>query len=270
MKYFYDAEFIEGTQSKSFLGIKYGITKPTIDIISIGIISEDNREYYAISKDFNLQEAWNRYDVKEANTSANHTMNDIQVYWIRTNVLEPIYSELLFKENIYANQALHRANVYIPETKYNFTYNNLKKLINKYGKHNEEIAEEIKEFTYQSTHEIQTGYKPESIELYGYYSAYDHVALCWLFGKMIDLPKGFPMFTKDLKQMLDEKQEYYIQNKIPTMKMTKDIDILPNLVEQTKLSSLKNLSSYPKQENEHNSLDDAKFNKKLYNFLKQI
>ena len=60
MKYFLDTEFIEGTQ-KSWFGIN---TKPTIDLISIGIVAEDGREYYAISKDFNLKEAWNRYDEK--------------------------------------------------------------------------------------------------------------------------------------------------------------------------------------------------------------
>lgn len=39
------------------------------------------------------------------------------------------------------------------------------------------------------------------VELWGYYSAYDHVALCWLFGKMIDLPPGMPMLTMDVKQL---------------------------------------------------------------------
>jgi len=58
MKYFIDTEFLEGTQDKTFLGFKYSKTKPTIDLISIGIVAEDGREYYAISKDFNLKEAW--------------------------------------------------------------------------------------------------------------------------------------------------------------------------------------------------------------------
>ena len=58
MKYFLDTEFIEGNQKRFF-----GKTKPTIDLISIGMVAEDGREYYAISKDFNLKEAWNRYDI---------------------------------------------------------------------------------------------------------------------------------------------------------------------------------------------------------------
>lgn len=37
-------------------------------------------------------------------------------------------------------------------------------------------------------------------ELWSWYSAYDHVVLCQLWGRMIDLPPGVPMFTRDLKQ----------------------------------------------------------------------
>jgi hypothetical protein len=36
MKYFLDTEFVEGSQDKTFMGIKYGKTKPTIDLISSG------------------------------------------------------------------------------------------------------------------------------------------------------------------------------------------------------------------------------------------
>lgn len=39
-------------------------------------------------------------------------------------------------------------------------------------------------------------------ELWADYSAYDHVALCQLFGKMIDLPEGMPMFTNDLQSLI--------------------------------------------------------------------
>jgi hypothetical protein len=43
--------------------------------------------------------------------------------------------------------------------------------------------------------------KKSPVELWGYYSSYDHVALCWLFGRMIDLPAGMPMMTMDVKQL---------------------------------------------------------------------
>jgi hypothetical protein len=38
------------------------------------------------------------------------------------------------------------------------------------------------------------------VELWADYGAYDHVALAQLFGRMIDLPQGFPMWTNDLRQ----------------------------------------------------------------------
>lgn len=41
-----------------------------------------------------------------------------------------------------------------------------------------------------------------SPELWAYYGAYDHVALCQLFGPMVDLPGGFPMWTNDLQQLV--------------------------------------------------------------------
>jgi hypothetical protein len=39
-------------------------------------------------------------------------------------------------------------------------------------------------------------------ELWAWYGAYDHVALCQLWGRMIDLPPNVPMFTHDLKQLV--------------------------------------------------------------------
>ena len=47
MKYFIDCEFIEGFHKPLF-----GKRRHFIDLISIGIVCEDGREYYAISKEF--------------------------------------------------------------------------------------------------------------------------------------------------------------------------------------------------------------------------
>ena len=44
--------------------------------------------------------------------------------------------------------------------------------------------------------------KPDP-KLWSWFSAYDHVVLCQLWGRMIDLPEGVPMFTNDLKQECD-------------------------------------------------------------------
>ena len=44
----------------------------------------------------------------------------------------------------------------------------------------------------------------ESPIFYGYYADYDWVIFCWIFGKMIDLPEGFPMYCNDIKQLMTE------------------------------------------------------------------
>jgi hypothetical protein len=56
-----------------------------------------------------------------------------------------------------------------------------------------EIAAKIVEFV---------GEKPE---FWAYYADYDWVALCQLFGRMLDLPDGWPMYCRDLKQLADER-----------------------------------------------------------------
>lgn len=43
----------------------------------------------------------------------------------------------------------------------------------------------------------------ESPEFWAYYGAYDWVVLCHLFGRMIDLPKGWSMLCYDFRQWLD-------------------------------------------------------------------
>ena len=53
------------------------------------------------------------------------------------------------------------------------------------------IAQQIREFC---------GEKPE---IWAYYADYDWVALCQLFGTMMDLPKGWPKYCRDVKQLAD-------------------------------------------------------------------
>lgn len=38
-------------------------------------------------------------------------------------------------------------------------------------------------------------------EFWAYYGAYDWVTLCQLYGRMMDLPKSWPMFCMDIKQL---------------------------------------------------------------------
>lgn len=42
-------------------------------------------------------------------------------------------------------------------------------------------------------------------ELWGYFADYDWVVFCWLYGRMVDLPKGLPYYCRDLKQLMDER-----------------------------------------------------------------
>lgn len=42
-------------------------------------------------------------------------------------------------------------------------------------------------------------------EFWGYFADYDWVLFCQLFGTMMDLPEGFPMFCMDIKQSMKER-----------------------------------------------------------------
>lgn len=293
MKYFIDTEFLEGAQREKFpVSLFRKETKPTIDLISIGIVGEDGREYYAISKDFNLKEAWNRRQLRTGQGDRNYLQP--REYWIRENVLKPIFNDLTYLDR--------------DEDKHSwFTYKNFKYLINKYGKTNKQIAEDILEFvypleqwqllhknsiidksfpktltlgvgTFATVKELLEYSLPqiETPQFYGYFADYDWVAFCWLFGKMIDLPSGFQMYCIDLKQILDEKAESLTSFELSKLAHT---DIVKHNVYSTydtgvlkcsKTDLLKNALNYPKQTNEHNALADARWNKKLYEFLQTI
>ena len=110
MKYFIDTEFYEYHKQQKCLSIKIGKPIPTIDLISIGIVSEDGKEYYAISKDFNIKDAW----------YSNQGTKEKSNYWLRENVLKPIFNEL--KNKVYEGQYGFK----IP-----FILKNFKHLINK-------------------------------------------------------------------------------------------------------------------------------------------
>lgn len=273
MKHFYDCEFLEGTQDKRFLGIKYGKTPPTIDLISIGFVAEDGREYYAISNEFNLYEAWNRYQTTKVEDREDYCgqvvafIEDKKIYWIRENVLRPIWKQEILKMHAFTNLKESMNWEYAE-----FNYKNFCELIRLKGKSRKRIALEIVNFVHgycdlgnwfgstEAYYEELSKQEPkDKPEFYGYYSTYDHVVLCQLFGKMIDLPKGFPMLTYDLKQMLDEKA--------PDGKYTGAFE---EFFEDQVEILIKNHPNYPKQTNEHNALSDARWNKKLYDFIQKL
>ena len=151
MRYFFDTEFIEDGK--------------TIDLISIGIVAEDGREYYAENAGCDLEKASD---------------------WVKSSV--------------------------IPHLKGGKSLKDLA-----------QIREEVLLFVGQD--------KPK---FWAYYGAYDWVALCQLFGKMIDLPKGWPYYCRDIKQLCDSLGN-------------------PRLPELGK--------------DEHNALADARWGRDAYDFL---
>lgn len=123
MRYFIDTEFHEDGR--------------IIDLISIAVVPEEGRPYYAVSSEFDP---------------------DACSDWVKQNVLP-----------------------HLADTE---------------RKRRARIAEDIKQMV------LADGAKPE---FWGYFADYDWVLLCQLYGRMIDLPKGFPFFCMDLKQLMVER-----------------------------------------------------------------
>lgn len=219
MKYFLDTEFIEGFKKPLF-----GKRRHFIDLISIGIVAEDGRTYYAISNEYNYNDA-----------------DD----WVKENVIIPMYTQEISgdRRNHINAENFHKC---IPN-----------------GKSNKQIAEEIKHFCNPILFLHNTA-EPQ-LEFYGYYSDYDWVLFCSLFGRMIDLPNGFPMYCKDLKQTFDEKAYKWFKESDEYKKRYCFERKLFSIEDDIKL-----LSNYPKQENEHNALQDALWNKQLFEFLETL
>jgi hypothetical protein len=142
MRIFYDTEFLEDGR--------------TIDLISIGMVAEDGREYYAVSKDATKRKLRRRI--------RRHP-------WLMANVVPSL------------PKAHGDWNLYMPR-RWLFNYSD------PCVKPRHLIAREVRDF-------ILAGPDPQ---LWAWYGAYDHVALCQLWGRMIDLPDGVPMWTNDLKQ----------------------------------------------------------------------
>lgn len=125
MRYFYDTEFIEdGT---------------TIDLVSIGVVDEQGREFYAVSTEFDPDKAGP---------------------WVRENVLDKLPPPA---DKAWRDRAAIRRDLMAFLTA---------------GK--------------------------GRIELWAWFSAYDHVALGQLWGAMPALPRELPRFTRELRQRWED------------------------------------------------------------------
>ncbi|SDO78846.1 protein of unknown function [Klenkia soli] len=124
-RYFYDTEFIEdGT---------------TIDLVSIGVVDETGREFYAVSTEFDPTRA---------------------IPWVRRNVLDKLPPPA---DKAWRTRA--------------------------------QIRDSLLDFL--------TG-PGEEVQLWAWIAAYDHVALCQLWGAMPALPRKVPRFTRELKQLWED------------------------------------------------------------------
>lgn len=146
----YDLEFLEDGH--------------TIELISIGMVCDDGREYYAV----NSEAPWEK--IRE---------ND----WLIRNVLPSLpitgrtsLDSYLASGNTYPKGSLLMVGADGKDTRV---------------KPHWVIANEVRDFI------RATG---PDVELWANYGAYDHVALAQLWGPMIALPDGVPMFTHDIQQ----------------------------------------------------------------------
>ncbi|MDQ0377946.1 3'-5' exoribonuclease domain-containing protein [Amycolatopsis thermophila] len=184
MRYFYDTEFLEDGR--------------TIELISIGIVCEDGREYYAVNRDFRWKRiAGRRWWAPWRIVTRNQ--------WLADNVVPSL-------PRLHGDAILHcagrgplgRLDWQAPEMRRRAA-----------------IALQVRDFL------LAGGDEPE---LWAYYGAYDHVALCQLFGTMMQLPDGMPMFTHELMQLWEQAGR----------------------------------PEKPSQQDEHNALADARWNRALY------
>ena len=148
MKYYYDSEFLDDGK--------------TIELISIGIVSDDGREYYAVNCEMPVDRI------------AKHP-------WLLRNVVPSL--------------PVLRAKRTLSDVLESFTYGKdfSFALDTNFAcvKPRWVIANEVREFLLAGESEP---------ELWAYYGAYDHVVYAQLWGPMIDLPAGLPKRTNDIMQ----------------------------------------------------------------------
>jgi hypothetical protein len=138
----YDLEFLEDGR--------------TIELISIGMVCDDGREYYAVNSDMSVDRILNHQ-------------------WLKANVW-PHLPLRGYKPAPQIN-ALQQSDGALDMTDTRV-------------KPKWVIANEVRDFI-QAT---------DDLALWANYGAYDHVALAQLWGPMIALPDGVPMFTHDIQQ----------------------------------------------------------------------
>lgn len=183
---------------KYFLDCEFIENGVTIDLLSIALVCEDGREYYRQNANAKFKSASD---------------------WVWRNVFPHLqHFDMRGDRSCYRPSdpmaTTHTAACHSKDCPWRFP---------------SEIRDEVKAFL-----DIQKNGKPE---IWGYYSAYDWVAFCQLFGAMIELPKGYPMFCRDIIQECKRMGN----------------PELPKL-----------------DKGEHSALLDARWNKQSYEFLQTL
>lgn len=156
-RFFYDCEFLEDGR--------------TIDLISIGIVTDDGREFYAVNRDFPWKRIARRCRWKPWAWTVKHQ-------WLLDNVVPSL-------PQLHGDARLHQAT------------NGPLGLIDWQSPHFQNrstIAEKVRQFLLSGT---------GIPELWAYCGDYDHVVLMWLWGDMSRKPGILPYYTKDLQQEID-------------------------------------------------------------------
>ncbi len=293
MKHYLDTEFHD-YQKKPLFG------KPinTIDLISIGIVTED----YTISHTLKYKGAkplvgevgntWDRktstdlpdlrnkakvLNAKQGGWTVEPDKTSLSYYaickefdlkaawenkWLRENVLRHVYDDLV---DIAREKRKHGLQVGISIHRYieKFNLEALKKLINKYGKTKRRIAQEIIAFTNQPY--IGLKFESEHVlneitapEFYAYYGAYDWVVFCQLWSALH--PVQPESFETGMSYPNPKGFPYYCKD----LKQMLDEKWSPF---RSDYHSPEAHRDYPKQTNEHNALADANWNKELHKFI---
>lgn len=237
MKYFFDFEFSEYFITKGFWKWKrqYHVIEP----ISLGMVCEDGRELEIIFNDFDVDHAWNKHDIE---LPKEHGDEPVKNYWLRDNVLSALQTKMFKRLNTFAKSQMFG----LYQGKDGF-----KRLLQEQGRTKEEAKKLIIDFCQELEPDGFICFTRRSApKFYAYFADYDWVVFCSIFGRMIDLPtsKGFPMYCNDLKQLMEDKARQ----------------------RRTTSEMIKKKPSYPVQNNEHDALEDAKWNQKLYSFLINI
>jgi hypothetical protein len=157
----YDTEFLEDGQ--------------TIELISIGMISDDGDEYYAVNDDA----PWRRIRKHE---------------WLMQNVVPQLpQPHGDWRNNMPHRWLCDRADAVV--------------------RPREDVARRVREFILCARRRSENGHP---LELWADYAAYDHVVLAQLFGPMVDLPPGIPMFTHDFQHELSRRGLRRDDPRLPT------------------------------------------------------